>query len=81
VERRWMPTALLPLLRLPRLLPGLARHPWAHQPGERIHSRPPEMAVGDVFQRLSSACHSVWDRVVPDIPDFCREHVAAIAEG
>jgi protease I len=23
----------------------------------------------------------VWGRVVPDIPDFCRELVAAIQEG
>jgi protease I len=23
----------------------------------------------------------VWGRVVPDIPDFCRELVAAIASG
>ena len=27
-----------------------------------------------------TACYSVWGRVVPDIPDFCRELVAAIAE-
>jgi protease I len=24
--------------------------------------------------------HLVWGRVVPDIPDFCRELVAALAE-
>jgi len=34
-------------------------------------------AIGDVFQHLSSACHSVWGRVVPD---FCRELVAVLAE-
>jgi hypothetical protein len=27
-----------------------------------------------------TALHSVWGRVVPDIPDFCRELVAALAE-
>jgi hypothetical protein len=36
--------------------------------------------VGDVSRRLSPAFHSVWGRVVPDIPDFCRELVAALAE-
>jgi hypothetical protein len=24
--------------------------------------------------------HSFWGRVVPDIPDFCRELVATLAE-
>jgi hypothetical protein len=24
--------------------------------------------------------HSVWGRMVPDIPEFCRELVAALAE-
>jgi hypothetical protein len=38
------------------------------------------MDVGDVFQRLSTAPHLVWGRVVPDIPDFCRELIAALAE-
>ena len=41
---------------------------------------PPEKAVGDVFLHFSAASHSVWGRVVPDIPDFCRELVAALAE-
>ena len=30
--------------------------------------------------RSSSAHHLVWGRMVPDIPDFCRELVAALAE-
>jgi hypothetical protein len=34
-----------------------------------------------VFQRFSTYSHSVWGRVVPDIPAFCRELVAALAEG
>jgi hypothetical protein len=39
------------------------------------------MAVGDVCQRLfSSPLHLVLGRVVPDIPDFCRELVAALAD-
>ena len=38
------------------------------------------MAVGDVFPRFLTPCHSVWGRVDPDIPDFCRELVAALAE-
>jgi hypothetical protein len=42
---------------------------------------PLEEAVGDVFQGFSTASHSAWGRVVADIPDFCRELVAALAEG
>jgi hypothetical protein len=42
---------------------------YLHQPGERSHSRPPEMAIGDAFQRSSTAPHLVWGRVVPDSPD------------
>jgi hypothetical protein len=34
----------------------------------------------DLFQRFPTTSHSVWGRVVPDIPDFCRELVAALAE-
>jgi hypothetical protein len=30
---------------------------------------------------LPTAFHLVWGRVVADIPDFCRELVAALAEG
>jgi hypothetical protein len=29
---------------------------------------------------LSTVSHLVWGRVVPDIPDICRELVAVIAE-
>src|SRR5829696_8052095 len=32
-----------------------------------------ERTVGNVSQRLSDTCHSVWGRVVRDLPDFCRE--------
>jgi hypothetical protein len=39
-----------------------------------------EKALGDVSRRLSLAFHSVWGRVVADIPDFCRELVAALLE-
>jgi hypothetical protein len=41
---------------------------------------PPEKVVGDVSGRLSTAPHLVWGRVVPDIPTFCRELVAALAD-
>jgi hypothetical protein len=33
-----------------------------------------------VLAQFSTASHSVWGRVVPDIPAFCRELVAALAE-
>jgi len=38
------------------------------------------MGVGGASQRLAAASHLVWGRVVPDIPDFCRELVAALVE-
>ncbi|HEX2182813.1 MAG TPA: hypothetical protein VHH10_11050 [Rubrobacteraceae bacterium] len=41
---------------------------------------PPERAVGDVSGRFSGTSHLVWGRVVPDIPAFCGELVAALAE-
>ena len=33
-----------------------------------------------MFQHLSITSHLVWGRVVPDIPDFCRELVATLDE-
>jgi hypothetical protein len=39
-----------------------------------------EKSGEDLFQLLSITSHLVWGRVVPDIPDFCRELVAALAE-
>jgi hypothetical protein len=39
-----------------------------------------EEAGGDALRRVSSTSHLVWGRVVPDIPDFCRELVAALAD-
>jgi hypothetical protein len=38
------------------------------------------MAVKDAFLGFSTTSHSVWGRVVPDFPDFCRDLVAALAE-
>jgi hypothetical protein len=49
--------------------------------GRRTMQAPLEKAAENVFQRLSSARHSVWGSVVPGIPDFCRELISAIAEG
>jgi len=37
------------------------------------------MAVGDIYQRFPTASHLVWG-VVADIPAFCRELIAALAE-
>jgi hypothetical protein len=37
-------------------------------------------AVGDVFRRFLSISHLVWGRVVPDLPDFCRDLDAVLAE-
>jgi hypothetical protein len=41
---------------------------------------PPEKSGEDLFQLLSITSHLVWGRVVPDIPAFCRELIAALVE-
>ena len=72
-----MVTAPLPL----RLLAGLAAHTREHTSRvEEGVSWPPEKALGDALQRFSTIPLLVWGRVVPDIPAFCRELVAALAE-
>ena len=38
------------------------------------------MPLRDVLGLSVTYMHLVWGRVVPDIPDFCRELVAALAE-
>jgi hypothetical protein len=38
------------------------------------------MPLGDAIGLLATQLHMVWGRVVPYIPDFCRELVAALAE-
>ena len=40
----------------------------------------PEKAVGGPVVAPTGGLHSVWGRVVPDIPAFCRGLVAALAE-
>ena len=42
--------------------------------------RSSEEPVGDGLESPEAALHSVWGRVVPDIPDFCRELVAALTD-
>ena len=39
------------------------------------------MPLGHALGLRVTHLHAVWGRVVPDIPDFCRELVAALAEG
>ena len=39
-----------------------------------------EQAFGDAFRHFWITSHPVWGRVVEDIPAFCREPVAALAE-
>ena len=38
------------------------------------------MPLGDAIGLPATQLHMVWGRVVPDIPHFCRELVAALAE-
>jgi hypothetical protein len=45
-----------------------------------IYPEPEEFDLGDVPWRPSTTLHLDWGRVVPDIPDFCRELVFALAE-
>jgi hypothetical protein len=61
-------------------LASLAAHLWTHKLQTRSRRGAPERAVPDGLRRLSTISYSVWGRVVPDIPDFCRELVAALAE-
>jgi hypothetical protein len=58
----------------------LASHTSTHTSRRLGPFQAAQEIVGDVSRRLSPAFHSVWGRVVPDIPDFCRELVAALAE-
>jgi hypothetical protein len=39
-----------------------------------------EERVGEGLESPEAALHLVWGRVVADIPAFCRELVAALAE-
>jgi hypothetical protein len=39
-----------------------------------------EKVIGALLQRFSFTSDSVWGRVVPDIPAFYRELVAALTE-
>jgi hypothetical protein len=48
--------------------------------GERWHLRSSHDALWRPFVAHKTVPHLVWGRVVPDIPDFCRELVAALAE-
>jgi hypothetical protein len=67
----------------PILLPSRgsrSTYQHSHPPGKGTSSEPPEKPLGGVFRRSSTASHLVWGRVVPDIPDFCRGLVAALAE-
>ena len=54
-------------------------HQQAHQPEKGTLFGPIQGTVGSVVGRFSSTSHSVWGRVVADIPDFNRELVAALA--
>jgi hypothetical protein len=65
----------------PEALLAASRHTREHTSRkEGGLSGSPELATGDVSRCFSLASHLVWGGVVPDIPDFCRELVAALAE-
>jgi hypothetical protein len=64
---------------LPAIQP-VADTPTSTPVGRRSYSRPPERAAGQRYEVPATYLHLVWGRVVPDIPDFCRELVAALAE-
>jgi hypothetical protein len=58
----------------------LAPHPHASGEGEAFRGWP-RWSSNAGSSRLGTSLHSVWGRIVPDIPDFCRELVAALADG
>jgi len=55
-------------------------HQQAHQRGSGSLAGLFERAVAEGFGLLLTRLHSVWGRVVADIPYFCRELVAALAD-
>ena len=63
--------------------PGGSPAPYQRplQSGEGTDDSLAEDASGDTFSRFSITSILVWGRAVPDISDFCRELVAALAEG
>ena len=69
-------------LALLRLRAGFANHTSAHT--SRAKGRLQSLCSITFGNRLGAFVtylHLVWGRVVPDIPAFCRELVAALAEG
>jgi hypothetical protein len=61
--------------------PPRSSHQQSHQWGRAIYLELEEKSVKDAYQCFSPTSHLVWGRVVPDIPDFCRELMDALAEG
>jgi hypothetical protein len=55
-------------------------HPCAFQSETECLLRGAWTTSGERFTAPSDCLHLVWGRVVPDIPDFCRELVAGLAE-
>src|SRR5215211_1161512 len=58
----------------------LAPHPHASGEGEAFRGWP-RWSSNAGSSRLGTSLRSVWGRIVPDIPDFCCELVAAPADG
>ena len=57
------------------------RHYHAHRPGKtNLLEQSENAGVTRVDNAAFCEGNLVWGRVVPDIPDFCRELVAALAE-
>ena len=59
---------------------GPAPHQRAPHPGKGAIHAPLEEAISDVLGTPEPPLHSVWGRMVADIPAFCRELVAALTE-
>jgi hypothetical protein len=58
------------------------RHTREHTSrGEGVFSSRSRRSLGEALWHSRTTSRSVWGRVVPDIPAFCRELVAALAEG
>jgi hypothetical protein len=65
---------------LDRLLTGVCTTPVSTPAGRGNPFMPHSRSSSETSLELPTASHLVWGRVVPDIPTFCRELVAALAE-
>ena len=60
---------------------GIVAQRFMHRPRSRVAESRYDVALdgeGDGIVIIGGRPHLIWGRVVADIPDFCRELVAAV---